>query len=599
MSLLTFLIILFTLRGAVAVKAMESDKKIAFLFMARGPTPLEDVWREFFRWNADEKHYTIHIHVHKGHKIPATSFFHGKEISKENREGGDHLWGNMAQVRAIKKLVQYALEDPLVQWLTMISESCIPLTNFNTMRNSLLRFDKSIVNACDMGAGEMETETRWRKTLDEGGFQKKWWRKSGTWFALMREHATMFAEETKFEPYWEKVPCCDEHYLPSILAFYGQDNRTTCSDGFCHVHWPSLIAMHPHTYSGDEITPELFQHLSVPEGDRGFAKKCSGVEGQCHFTARKFGAASKYQLLENIDLILSDEDVTYEGNPWDHHQDKFRVTDDGKYFLIENGYLREIPDEETLKALHHQKGDKPTQKLTDIDSKAYPAGSAMPSRKDGELIKAKKSNWVFLIEGGHRRGIPNMETLLHLNMKLADVKVLPDTDMEQIVMGEPIPDVTKRNREGPGRGGHNKKKKSKIHELGEHDHIRPKAKARAYKDIAGREEEKGDSAGERLATTTDMPATDAPKGDSIVDSSATNTTTAASSASVTASTATDATEVSTKYLYQSEATARRGGKEDGEGEAHDTVDKTFWEARDYFKASTTDAPLPDQDKLNQ
>lgn len=556
-----------------AAKAVESDKKIAFLFMARGPTPLEDIWREFFRWNADEKHYSVHIHVHKGYKIPATSFFHGKEIPDEGREGGGFLWGNMAQVRAIKRLVQHALKDPLVQWFAMMSESCIPLSNFNTMRNSLLSFDKSIVNVCDMGAGEMETDTRWRKTLDDGGFEKKWWRKSGTWFALMRDHAVMFAEEKKFEPYWEKVPCCDEHYLPSILAYYGQDNRTTCSDGFCHVHWPSLIAMHPHTYSGDEITPELFQHLSHPEGDHGFAKKCSGVEGVCHFTARKFSAASKYQLLENIDLILSDDDDTYDGNPWDHHQDKFRIDDEGNYFVIENGFLRAIPDEDTLKALHHQGGEgSTTPKLTDIDSKAYPVGSEIPSRKDGQLIKASKSNWVFLIDGGRRRGIPNMETLMHLKYKLEDVKVLPDTDVEQIVMGEPMPDV--KGGGGGNKDGGRHKKKSKGHELGEHDHLHSKKKSKeGDSDSAdGGGGEGGKAAGGEGTHTPDPQ-----------DKATTTTETTAPTPEATA-VAGAKDHISTEFLYQSEATHPKGGQEDGDSDPHaDDIDKAFWEKQDYFR----------------
>lgn len=489
-------------------KGTEDNRKIAFLFMSRGPMPLEDVWREFFRWKADEKHYKIHIHVHKGYKIPSTSFFSGKELPE--MEGGGYLWGNMGQVHAIKRLVGHALKDPLTQWFTMMSESCIPLTNFRTLRNSLLGFDKSIVNACDMGAGEMETHTRWRPGLDEVGFQKKWWRKSGTWFALMRDHAVMFVEEKKFESGWEKVPCCDEHYLPSVLAYHGQDNRTTCTDGYCHVHWPSLIAMHPHTYSGDEITPELFQHLSQPEGNsKGFAKQCSGVEGHCHFTARKFSAAAKYQLLENIDLILSDEEDEYDGNPWDHHQDKFRLDFSGKmkggkkgtYYLIENGFLRRIPDAQTLAALHHNNNSAtPTQELTELDMKAYPLGEEIPSRKDGQVVKAPKNNWVFAIEGGKRRGIPNMDTLLHLGFKLSDVKVLSPTDLEQIVMGEPMPDVNKKTHGGNnddetsgGSGKHHRKggKGKKGHELGEHDHrSRKEKKIEKEKEVEKKEEEK-------------------------------------------------------------------------------------------------------------
>ena len=40
--------------------------KIAFLFMTRGLMPLEDIWREFFSFNADPSHYSIYIHPHSG-----------------------------------------------------------------------------------------------------------------------------------------------------------------------------------------------------------------------------------------------------------------------------------------------------------------------------------------------------------------------------------------------------------------------------------------------------------------------------------------------------------------------------------------------------
>lgn len=75
----------------------------------------------------------------------------------------------------------------------------------------------------------------------------------------------------------------------------------------------------------------------------------------CHFTARKFSQHAKYTLLDNLDLILSDEEHPYNGNPWDHHQDKLRVnrtTNGSLYYLIENGILREVPDNITMAAFH-------------------------------------------------------------------------------------------------------------------------------------------------------------------------------------------------------------------------------------------------------
>ena len=264
-----------------------SNKKVAFLFMARGHMYLEDIWHEFFRWNANPAHFNIHVHVHKGFTLPVNSFFHGKELSQESLQGAGknqeygHLWGNMGQVRAIRKLVTEALKDTDNEWFALMSETCLPLTNFNRMRNALLGHDKSIINACPhMGMKEMEGDTRWRPGLDNVGFKKEWWRKSGTWFALKRSHAQIFADETDMDEGWEKVPCCDEHFLPSLLAKHGMDNETSCTDGFTHVHWNSVISNHPVMYGSDDITLELFNTLrSTQSGFEAHTDmdSCSGM----------------------------------------------------------------------------------------------------------------------------------------------------------------------------------------------------------------------------------------------------------------------------------------------------------------------------------
>ena len=500
---------------ADAVPADPSDKKIAFLFMSRGAMPLEEIWHEFFRWHTNNTHYNIYCHVHKGYSFPVSSFFHGKELSNEGREPlGEkgHLWGNMAQVRAIRSLVRSALKDPLNAWFLLMSESCIPLFNFNRMRNTLLHHSKSIINACpDMGIKEMEGDTRWRPGLDEVGFKLSHWRKSATWFALKREHAQVFADDESTDRGWEKVPCVDEHFLPSLLAKHGLDNETSCTDGFTHVHWASPNDAHPHTYGADAITPELFQHLATDIGS-GFAatlglSTCSGIAGMCHIMARKFSSAAKYSLLENIDLILTDDEDQYEGNPWDHHQDKFRrnVTSHGdEYYLIENGFLRHIPDDETLAALHHlriddEKGtDLHTQALAEIDLVAYPMKAAIPSRRDGILIKAPKNNQVYVLEKGKRRAIPNMDTLMHLKLRLSDVKVLSDEDVQQILLGDPIPDINNHNSASGGKPErHHRHKKnaesgSGGHMLGEHGRAihkhkeRPGSKSHVPAPVAGK-----------------------------------------------------------------------------------------------------------------
>ena len=411
--------------------------KIAFLFVVRGHMPLEDVWREFFGFQADPQYYSIHVHPHHGFKYSPTSFFYGKEVPHRQNV----RWGGMSQVRAIKSVVREALKDPANEWMVLMSETCIPLHPFPVWRTAFAKQNKSMINACAMHPSEMETDTRWRPSLDTVGMTKDKWRKSATWFALNRRHSWVFVNETEMEKGWESVPCCDEHYLPSTLAFHGMDNETTCSDGFCHVLWDSLLASHPHMYGADEIGKPLFDKFNRAVGKgEGFSQLCSGNPDHCHFTARKFSPNAKFPILENIHLILNDNNtgVVYNNDQWSHFNEKLRV-DSGnvtKYYLMEPGYMREIPDLFTLKEMHlNISRAKP---LTDDDKTAHPFGAKYPSRKDYQLLKAPKRMYIYLVLNGKRHGIPNMQTLSKLGMGLHNVTITSESDIEQIPLGDPI-----------------------------------------------------------------------------------------------------------------------------------------------------------------
>jgi Core-2/I-Branching enzyme len=142
---------------------ISDNRKIAFLFLVRGHVPLEDIWREFFNFKADPQHYSIYIHPHHGFKYPKTSFFHGKEIPNTQNV----KWGGMTQVKAIKHLVREALKDPKNDWFTLMSETCIPVHPFPVWRTAFAKQTKSMFNACPMHPSEMETDTRWRPSLDK------------------------------------------------------------------------------------------------------------------------------------------------------------------------------------------------------------------------------------------------------------------------------------------------------------------------------------------------------------------------------------------------------------------------------------------------
>lgn len=420
-------------------------QKIAFLFLTRGIMPLEDIWREFFHWRVKPDEYSIYVHTHPGFSFPPTSFFYKRDIQNKVSP----KWGSMSEVEAIRNLVSAGLEDPDNTWFCLLSESCIPLVPFPKWSSAMLAHNQSIVNACPYDLGSMEP-TRWRPALDANPHMKlEYWRKGANWFALIRSHAAAFVEHHDFDIGWEAVPNADEHYLPSLFASLGLENETTCSDGFVHVNWPSATASHPHTYTADQIGPDLFKYFQKPiKQERGFNFQCSGFPELCHFTARKFNGACRYQLLENLEYILSEPEHPYTGNPWDHHKDKLRKDSDGKYYLIENNLLREITDithNATFAALHIQKEwIAEAALLQPIDYKVYSAGPAIPLMVDGTLIKKRKDNEVWILKDGHRHSIPNMDTFWALKLRPQDIQIWGDADIDQISVGAPMPKMDHR-----------------------------------------------------------------------------------------------------------------------------------------------------------
>eukprot|EP01038_Epipyxis_sp_PR26KG_P008143 gene8143-11022_t len=406
--------------------------------MTRGAMPLEDIWREFFRWRGDPSLYSIYVLPHHGYKYPPTSIFFGKEI--ENLE--TVKWGGMSQVRGIRSLFRAALEDPDNEWFCLMSESCIPLVPLPKWRNSMLANNRSIINACDYGEGNMETNSRWKNSLNTIGMEKKYWRKSANWVALIRKHAALFSNASdSWDAAWDGVPCVDEHFLPSLIAYHGLEHETTCSDGLVHVKWPNDWASHPVTYSPEDINPELFAYFERPIGNwMGFNIQCSGFKELCHFTARKFTGASRIALLENIDIILSEEDYPYTGDPWEALVHESIRVNGTTYYFIDNGEIREIPDNYTYAAFHLHPNNY-TLKLSENDLNKFRMGPPLPSRQDGTLIKVHRNPQVWVIYDGRRHAIPNLNTFVSKGWDFGDVKTISTGDMDLIGIGPGIPSV--------------------------------------------------------------------------------------------------------------------------------------------------------------
>jgi hypothetical protein len=296
-------------------------------------------------------------------------------------------------------------------------------------------------------------EYRWHKGLDNTGIKVSDWRKSATWFTLNRKHAWVFVNETDTERGWEHVLCVDEHYLPTILAWKGLENETTCSDGMTYVHWPSAVASHPTTFTGGDINKSFLKALERPIDfhytTSSFSQTCSGYEELCHFAARKFAPSAKVPLLMHLKHLFSDEGHPYTNYQWARYVRQFRRSEgpEGEQFYILDGnQMRAFPDNSTVHAvLHmvrfHESNMTHIPLLSDAERATHTSGSPYPSRKDGALYKVRKHTEVFYMKSGHRHSIPDWDTFMAMKLTASDIREIDEGDLHLIPVGPPMPHI--------------------------------------------------------------------------------------------------------------------------------------------------------------
>lgn len=104
------------------------------------------------------------------------------------------------------------------------------------------------------------------------------WRKHWQWFALIRKHAQVVADDktiidifakhcyTFREGKKNKEQECfsDEHYISTLLAMHGLDHETDCLGVNMHADWAHKNGSHPKAYTQEETTPGLLSSLRLP-----------------------------------------------------------------------------------------------------------------------------------------------------------------------------------------------------------------------------------------------------------------------------------------------------------------------------------------------
>ncbi|TQD83004.1 hypothetical protein C1H46_031437 [Malus baccata] len=267
--------------------------KVAFMFLTRGRLALAPLWEMFFKGH--EGMYSIYVHANPDFNdtMPENSVFYGRRVPSKNV-----TWGEPNMVQAERRLLANALLDFSNQRFVLLSESCIPLFNFNVVYSYLMDSNQTFVEAYDLpgpvGRERYRDKMRPQITLDQ-------WRKGSQWFEVDREIATEVVSDEKYFPVFTKycTPSCysDEHYLPTYVSikFWKKNSNRTLT----WVDW-SKGGPHPSKFMRTDVTIDFLKKLR-----HGSKCEYNGKRTNiCYLFARKFLPNSLDRLLRFAPKIM-------------------------------------------------------------------------------------------------------------------------------------------------------------------------------------------------------------------------------------------------------------------------------------------------------
>ncbi|XP_050383615.1 glycosyltransferase BC10 isoform X1 [Argentina anserina] len=306
--------------------------KIAFLFIARNRLPLDMLWDVFFQ--GGESKFSIYVHSRPGflfNKVTTRSEFF------RNRQVNDSIqvdWGEATMIEAERILLRHALEDPLNQRFAFVSDSCIPLYNFNYIYDYVMSTRTSFVDSfADTKDGRYNPKMHPIIPVQN-------WRKGSQWVVLTRKHAEVVVKDNTVFPmfqlyckrkslpeFWRDRPvpadnskehnCIpDEHYVQTLLAQEGLEGEIT-RRSLTHSSWDLSSTIdrerrgwHPMAYKYSDVTPMLIK--SIKDVDNIYYETeyrrewCSskGKPSPCFLFARKFTRPAALRLLNTSTLEL-------------------------------------------------------------------------------------------------------------------------------------------------------------------------------------------------------------------------------------------------------------------------------------------------------
>ncbi|KVI11849.1 Glycosyl transferase, family 14 [Cynara cardunculus var. scolymus] len=252
----------------------SKNPKIAFMFLSPGSLPFEKLWDKFFQGH--EGRFSVHIHASREKPVHTSRYFVNREV-----RSGKVDWGKISMVDAEKRLLANALKDPDNQHFVLLSDSCVPLRDFDYVYNYLMYTNISFIDSFE-DPGPHGSGRYIDHMLPE--VEKKFFRKGAQWFTMKRQHAVIVMADSL---YYAKFRDHCRMHDPNGIANWS----------VTHVDW-SEGKWHPKSYGAkDSITESV--HVTSDVRKEIMIMPClwNGINRPCYLFARKF-------LPETLDTMI-------------------------------------------------------------------------------------------------------------------------------------------------------------------------------------------------------------------------------------------------------------------------------------------------------
>lgn len=227
------------------------NNKLCFLFMIYDRLNKKEIWDSFFS-SADNTKYSIYIHS-KSDIIESQRETLNKYLMKEKYSTE---WGTWSLVEVQNRLLEKGLEDPENSKFLFVSDSHIPLHDFDTVYGCIMNNDFSFIDIM----GRL-TQNNLNVMNDVFNVGKSNMFKMSQWTCLNRTHAEqllLHENDTKLQSSFSSIP--DENaYICTLTGLYFPKKiENLCNKNLTFVDWivPSSNQTHkayPRTYDANDL----------------------------------------------------------------------------------------------------------------------------------------------------------------------------------------------------------------------------------------------------------------------------------------------------------------------------------------------------------